>query len=65
MSNFGLPELTGDRLKRLLEVLKNAPRDPACGCVIISETVKRLIEALYAEEGHQVDIGNPLPDPKD
>lgn len=50
MSGFVLPKVTGERLRKLIDVLKNAPRDPACGCIVLSETLKQVIRALGREE---------------
>jgi hypothetical protein len=44
------PQLTGGRLEKFLEIIKNAPRDPSCGCVKIGETARLLIDALFAEQ---------------
>ena len=44
------PQLTHGRMERFLEILKNAPRDPSCGCVKIGETARLLIEAIFSEQ---------------
>jgi hypothetical protein len=49
------PELTGGRLERFMAVVRNAPRDPSCGCVKLGETAMLLIEAIFAEQ-RTVDI---------
>ena len=44
------PQLTGGRMEKFLEIIKNAPRDPSCGCVKIGETARLLIEAIFSEQ---------------
>jgi hypothetical protein len=56
MDPSDLPPLTGNRLDRLMAILKNAPRDPSCGCVILSEMAKQMIVALFREEGKNIDM---------
>ena len=38
-----------------MAVVKNAPRDPSCGCLKLGETAMLLIEAIFAEQ-RSVDI---------
>ena len=42
--------LTGSRLDRFISVIKNAPRDPSCGCIKVGDTAWLLIDALFAEQ---------------
>ena len=38
-----------------MAVVKNAPRDPSCGCLKLGETAIMLIEAIFSEQ-RKVDI---------
>lgn len=50
MLDFKPPHLTGDRLKKILAILQDAPRDPSCGCIMITETIRQVLEVLQKEE---------------
>jgi hypothetical protein len=49
------PQLTGGRMERFLAIVKNAPRDPSCGCLKLGETAMLLIRAIIDEQ-KKVDI---------
>ena len=49
------PQLTGGRMERFLAIVKNAPRDPSCGCLKLGETAMMLIRAIIDEQ-KKVDI---------
>jgi hypothetical protein len=38
-----------------MAVVRNAPRDPSCGCLKLGETAVLLIEAIFSEQ-RTVDI---------
>ena len=42
--------LTNGRMEKFLEIVRNAPRDPSCGCVKLGETARLLVEALFADQ---------------
>lgn len=44
------PQLTGGRMERFLAIVKNAPRDPSCGCLKLGETAMLLIRAIIDEQ---------------
>lgn len=55
------PQLTGGRMERFLAIVKNAPRDPSCGCIKLGETAMMLIRAIIDEQ-KKVDIEMEMKD---
>jgi hypothetical protein len=52
-----LPILTGSRLERFYQAVKNAPRDPECGCLKLSETAMNIIRAIFYDQA-VIDMEN-------